>query len=690
MADFRKWTFALVMLALFAGLASAQSVPFTCSASTSVPPQLRSEGLTELVGDILLTCTGGVALAPGTQIPTANVTVYMNGTVTSRLLGSSTNSGVSEALLLIDDPGFPGTQYGNTLPQTYCTTYNQGAGINGCTQNVGTIGTNAGVPVATTTNQAVAGAATAVGTPGANVFQGIVSGGSVTFFGVPVQPPVTSGALRTFRITNVRLNANGITGGGPIPANAVAAIAISGSTSIPVTNSTLTVGFISQSLSASQAKSFSTSGSSFSSSIAYQQCNSTTSSGGAVGLQVLTFGDLQGTAFKPRGSNTQTVPGVIYSTESGLTVPGITGAAGPSGASALAGVADWGTRLKAVFNNIPSGVSLWVSVNNLNNSNSAPMPAPASQTPINGSSFAALIVSETSPDNGYNPTGIFPNTTPNPTAPPLVTATGSTTASGNGGAQATAAVPYAPLTIVNGSASAVWEVVNSIPNALENFSFQVFIGYTANVAGNSPTAPSTMTVNMSYAPIPTQGAFSISAGGAASNSLGIPRFADTSSAKTALTVAICQTALLYPYVTNTAGFDTGLAIANTTQDPFGTAAQAGSCQVNWYGSTPPATNPGYIGANNGYTTTAPTSANYIQAGTITAWQTSVVEPGFNGYVIAVCNFQYAHGFAFVSDLGARNLAMGYLADIINGSTTTNAGSGQRGGTAPAAVEANGQ
>jgi hypothetical protein len=33
-------------------------------------------------------------------------------------------------------------------------------------------------------------------------------------------------------------------------------------------------------------------------------------------------------------------------------------------------------------------------------------------------------------------------------------------------------------------------------------------------------------------------------------------------------------------------------------------------------------------------------------------------------MIAVCNFQYAHGFAFISDVGARNLAMGYLAVVI--------------------------
>ena len=33
-------------------------------------------------------------------------------------------------------------------------------------------------------------------------------------------------------------------------------------------------------------------------------------------------------------------------------------------------------------------------------------------------------------------------------------------------------------------------------------------------------------------------------------------------------------------------------------------------------------------------------------------------------MIAVCQFQLAHGFAFVSDIGARNLAMGYLALVL--------------------------
>jgi len=47
------------------------------------------------------------------------------------------------------------------------------------------------------------------------------------------------------------------------------------------------------------------------------------------------------------------------------------------------------------------------------------------------------------------------------------------------------------------------------------------------------------------------------------------------------------------------------------------------------------------------------------AGTIAA------APGFEGYVIAHCMFQYAHGFGFISDLGAQKLAQGYIALILD-------------------------
>ena len=56
-------------------------------------------------------------------------------------------------------------------------------------------------------------------------------------------------------------------------------------------------------------------------------------------------------------------------------------------------------------------------------------------------------------------------------------------------------------------------------------------------------------------------------------------------------------------------------------------------------------------------------------------------------MIAVCQFQLAHGFAFISDLGARNLAMGYLALILpTGTGNRNSGNLLFNGSTSASVE----
>ncbi|MEO6759301.1 MAG: hypothetical protein ABIO24_07585, partial [Saprospiraceae bacterium] len=39
--------------------------------------------------------------------------------------------------------------------------------------------------------------------------------------------------------------------------------------------------------------------------------------------------------------------------------------------------------------------------------------------------------------------------------------------------------------------------------------------------------------------------------------------------------------------------------------------------------------------------------------------------GFQGYMIAQCQFQYAHGFAFISDVGANRVSEAYLALIFD-------------------------
>jgi hypothetical protein len=170
----------------------------------------------------------------------------------------------------------------------------------------------------------------------------------------------------------------------------------------------------------------------------------------------------------------------------------------------------------------------------------------------------------------------------------------------------------------------------------------VWVIYTASPGTNSP-ALATATVNGSYAPTST---VTTPANGT------VPRFADTSTAQNIFTIVPCVTNLLFPYLTSQGGFDTGIAISATSTDPFGTSPQSGTCTLNWYGAA-------FTGATPTPVVNSGTSFTALLSSTL-----SSVTGGFSGYMIAQCRFQFAHGFAFISDLGARNLAMGYLALII--------------------------
>jgi len=91
--------FALVLASLFARTANAQPA-FSCTSSAGVPPLVRSQGIAEFVGDVVLTCTGGVPTLAGNAVPLNNIQIYLNVGVTSRLLAGT----LSEALLIIDEP----------------------------------------------------------------------------------------------------------------------------------------------------------------------------------------------------------------------------------------------------------------------------------------------------------------------------------------------------------------------------------------------------------------------------------------------------------------------------------------------------------------------------------------------------------------------------------------------------------
>jgi len=190
--------------------------------------------------------------------------------------------------------------------------------------------------------------------------------------------------------------------------------------------------------------------------------------------------------------------------------------------------------------------------------------------------------------------------------------------------------------------SVTYQVTAQSGSSLASIPIQIIVSY----AYTPPATPNTGTILISATYAPTTAEVT-SANGQ------IPRFADTSTLTPAFTIAACQTDLLFTFMTNTAGYDTGFAIANTSADPFGTANQSGTCQLNWYGSGP---------AGGTATTTTP-----VAAGTAYANLVSTLAPAFQGYMIAVCNFQYGHGFAFIKDgygQPGQGLSQGYLASII--------------------------
>jgi hypothetical protein len=643
MVSFRRCILALAILALFTGLASAQVIgpggpggsgtgQLTCAVlNTGNPTQVRSEGYAELLGDIVIQCTGGNAQAPGSAVQLANITVALsNTTVTSRVF----SNGLSEALLLIDEPG-AGQQVGagGTLPQLVCTGGSAGAGPNGCTTVAGSVQTAGFTYI---------GAVLASNTSAVpNVFQGVVQNqNQVVFNGIPILAPVTAGFARVFRITNIRANGSALANFGTQGTTPVlASVAIS--SGVQLQNPVPTVGFLYNGLGATAVRNAGNSGGG--TSINLLQCGTAGLTSGAV----LRFTEGFAAAFKTRvATNTtaatpysgaltsgsgpvssasiiQNVPAqILPGSESGFVLGSTMGG--------TAGLADFGSRLKATFNNIPTGVNIFVSTTNLNSSggvntsastntsvapfNTIPNVAPG----ITNQMIAALVLSETAP-NG--PGGFLP----------LVSNTNN-----SGGT-----LLFGPLPVdANGTATAVWEVLASNPNAGESAEFAVFYSFTGNPAQNIPPTTPAGTVSMSFAPT-----FS----SVTASSL-IPRFTPAQTSSTIVTVALCQTTLLYPFVTNANGLDTGIAVANTTSDPFGTRNQNGTCTLNFFGTAQGTTN----------TATTPT----IAAGTVYADSVQNLRPGFNGYVIAVCNFQLAHGYALVSDIGIRNWATNYLALVL--------------------------
>jgi uncharacterized protein (TIGR03437 family) len=422
--------------------------PLQCFANILAPPQVRAEGFTEKIGEITLTCFGGAPMEPGTAIPQADIVVTLGSSVTSRLVPPGNTDHISEALLLIDEPGslhltsrIP--RFGPEAPVMECNTP-----LEGCIQYASVVG---GLTVATDKPGGTV--------PAKNAFRGTVSANQVTFHGIPILPPVTAGEARIFRIANIRQNIAAL---GSVPENTPVMAAISVAHGLLTINTPVqTAGFVKASLTST-----SSGGTSLS------QC----STGTKVPVSTLSFTETFGTAFKQRvapSSNTpyagqviqvQNISGGLYNSESGFVVETSSGQSG--------GMADAGSRLKAHFSNVPSGVRLFVSVNNVTDS-STPAPVPDVIGGTGASSFAQLVPGEIVPDGD----GAVPGVAPTGSAP-----------------GASGSVPTAEIPVTGGSADAVWEVLNTDPSRVETLRFAVYATYTQAVP------PGAATVALSYGP----------------------------------------------------------------------------------------------------------------------------------------------------------------------------------------------
>jgi hypothetical protein len=145
----------------------------------------------------------------------------------------------------------------------------------------------------------------------------------------------------------------------------------------------------------------------------------------------------------------------------------------------------------------------------------------------------------------------------------------------------------------------------------------------------------------------------------------VPRFRDPLQPVPAgdfLNVSKCVTNLLFPLLTNRSTFDSGIVIANTGSDPFSQTSLAQSGTITLYG---------YSQFGSGGTAPEPITVTtpVIEAGDTYAASLSAIPSleDFQGYVIAICRFPFAHGAAFIFGNYGSNVpvvAGGYLALVI--------------------------
>jgi len=448
-----------------------------------------------------------------------------------------------------------------------------------------------------------AAACTSATAGAAGPYYGLVSGTGVSFNGISLS---TANGGFSGVVYDVRMNANAVTLGTTLTTVTETILATTNNTSGATT--AITSGFVFQSL---VAPAFAT------------------TPNGPLTAAVTTYTACAGNVAPPLTNLTkisfapvvaETFGGAFKASpnEQGVYAPGAV-----PGTIGTPGSASFGTRIQLVVSNVSAGMTIFAPTTVTSTQAGVGNVLTLTQTASATGAFSAVAATATA-TNGQPLAGS--NTALSGLLPTFPAATIAWGAS-------------ASQTASNGTVTIVYEVTAANSSFIESTPIPIWVGFAPNIF---TTAPPQLTVLESYAPT-----------AAVSAATTVPNFAPPSnSALPATVVNLCQTSLLFPYVANTSGFDVGIAISATSMDPFKTAPVGGTCLLNFYGSGAPTPNTG-----------VPAPGGTQAAGTTNAFLLSSVAPGFQGYIIAQCNYVDGHGFAYIIDgFGtAQSTAMGYVA-----------------------------
>ncbi len=225
---------------------------------------------------------------------------------------------------------------------------------------------------------------------------------------------------------------------------------------------------------------------------------------------------------------------------------------------------------------------------------------------------------------------------------------GGTATTGSGSSEPTAAV-----TLNGGRGQAVYEVLAHDPGQVEDchipVRFETESGGISRArakvsAGFAPRGVSELTTSMGA----------------------LARFAQP-NALTQLEVdlAACGTALLFPFVSNQGGFDTGVVITHGSGGtlPDQSEARSGACDINYYGTNAEGQD---ILLLQHSTNLEPGHQLVFTVSGGNPTQNILGTPQYQGYLVAECGYPDARGYAFISDGfgGIADLGMGYIAPVI--------------------------